>query len=39
MFVLKMAHDTYLDLGYQPRIRDSIARVLPKWKPEMPLYR
>ena len=38
MLALKMAHDSYFYLGYQPQIRDSIARVMPKWKENMPLY-
>ncbi|XP_076371129.1 tetratricopeptide repeat protein 38-like isoform X2 [Tachypleus tridentatus] len=38
IFALKMAHDTYFYLGYQSQIRDSIARVLPHWKPTIPLY-
>lgn len=38
MFALKMAHDSYFYLGYQAQMRDSIARVLPKWKENMPLY-
>ena len=38
MFALKMAHNSYFDLGYQSQMRDSIARVLPLWKKNMPLY-
>lgn len=38
MLALKFAHDTYFYLGYQRQLRDSIARVLPLWKPSMPLY-
>ncbi|XP_071101465.1 tetratricopeptide repeat protein 38-like [Haliotis cracherodii] len=38
ILALKFAHDTYFYLGYPNQNRDSIARVLPKWKPEMPLY-
>lgn len=38
MFALKMAHDSYFYLGYQSQIRDSIARVLPHWKENVPLY-
>lgn len=38
MFALKMAHDSYFYLGYQAQIRDSIARVLPRWNESMPLY-
>ena len=38
MFALKMAHDSYFYLGYQSQIRDSIARVLPRWTENIPLY-
>ena len=38
MLALKFAHDAYFYLGYQPQMRDSIARTLPHWKPELPLY-
>lgn len=38
MLALKFAHDTYFYLGYQRQMRDSIARVLPRWKPTTPLY-
>ncbi|XP_031563215.1 tetratricopeptide repeat protein 38-like isoform X1 [Actinia tenebrosa] len=38
MFALKMAHDTYFYLGLQPQMRDSIARVFPSWKSNLPLY-
>ncbi|XP_005104787.1 tetratricopeptide repeat protein 38 [Aplysia californica] len=38
VLALKFAHDTYFYLGYSAQIRDSIARVLPHWKPTMPLY-
>lgn len=38
MLALKFAHDTYFYLGYQRQMRDSVARVLPHWKPSMPLY-
>lgn len=38
MLALKFAHDTYFYLGYQRQLRDSIARVLPRWKPSAPLY-
>ncbi|XP_022807218.1 tetratricopeptide repeat protein 38-like [Stylophora pistillata] len=38
MFALKMAHDSYLYPGYQRQFRDFIARVMPKWKEDMPLY-
>ena len=39
LFALKMAHDSYFYLGYQPQMRDSVARVFPHWKPDMPLFR
>lgn len=35
---LKFAHDAYFYLGHCRQIRDSIARVLPKWKPPSPSY-
>jgi hypothetical protein len=38
MLALKMAHDTYFYLGLQPQMRDSIASVMPRWKPDTPLY-
>lgn len=38
MLALKYAHDSYFYLGYQPQMRDSVARVFPHWKPSMPLY-
>ncbi|EDO30169.1 predicted protein, partial [Nematostella vectensis] len=38
MLALKLAHDSYFYLGFQPQMRDSIARVLPKWRPDLPLY-
>ncbi|XP_059154374.1 tetratricopeptide repeat protein 38-like [Physella acuta] len=38
VLALKLAHDTYFYLGNSCQIRDSIARVLPQWKPAMPLY-
>ena len=38
MLALKLAHDCYFYLGYQPLIRDSIARVIPEWKSSTPLY-
>ncbi|XP_076028080.1 tetratricopeptide repeat protein 38 [Genypterus blacodes] len=39
MFALKFAHDGYFYLGAQTQMRDSVARVLPHWKPHMPLSR
>ena len=38
MLALKMAYETYFYLGQQPEIRDSVARVMPKWKTDTPLY-
>ncbi|CAL1541985.1 unnamed protein product [Lymnaea stagnalis] len=38
VLALKFAHDTYFYLGNSYQIRDSIARVLPHWKPTTPLY-
>lgn len=38
MLALKFTHDTYFYLGWQQQMRDSIVRVLPHWKPEIPLY-
>ncbi|XP_014341209.1 tetratricopeptide repeat protein 38 [Latimeria chalumnae] len=38
MLALKFAHDSYFYLGYQQQMRDSIARVLPHWTPQIPLY-
>uniref|UniRef100_A0A669B1C0 Tetratricopeptide repeat protein 38 n=1 Tax=Oreochromis niloticus TaxID=8128 RepID=A0A669B1C0_ORENI len=37
MLALKFAHDTYFYMGAQMPMRDSVARVLPHWKPHMPL--
>lgn len=34
----KIAQMAYFFLGQSIKIRDSIARVLPRWKPSMPLY-
>ncbi|CAM4580722.1 unnamed protein product [Leuciscus chuanchicus] len=39
MLALKLAHDGFFYLGEQIQMRDSVARVLPHWKPHMPLYR
>jgi len=39
MLALKFAHDGFFYLGEQIQMRDSVARVLPYWKPHMPLYR
>nr|XP_023647091.1 tetratricopeptide repeat protein 38 isoform X1 [Paramormyrops kingsleyae] len=38
LLALKFAHDSYFYMGYQVQMRDSVARVLPHWKPSMPLY-
>ncbi|MEQ2310819.1 Tetratricopeptide repeat protein 38 [Ameca splendens] len=38
MLALKFAHDTYFYMGAQLPMRDSVARVLPHWKPHMPLF-
>lgn len=39
MLALKFSHDGFFYLGHQVQMRDSVARVLPYWKPHMPLYR
>ncbi|KAM3610020.1 uncharacterized protein V6R79_024066 [Siganus canaliculatus] len=39
MLALKFAHDGYFYMGAQIPMRDSVARVLPHWKPHMPLAR
>lgn len=39
MTALKFAHDTYFYMGAQLPMRDSVIRVLPHWKPHVPLYR
>lgn len=39
MTALKFAHDTYFYMGAQLPLRDSVIRVLPHWKPHVPLYR
>ena len=39
MLAVKFSHDSYFYLGQGPQMRDSIARVLPHWKPTVPLYR
>ncbi|TSK38468.1 Tetratricopeptide repeat protein 38 [Bagarius yarrelli] len=38
MLALKFSHDGFFYLGEQTQMRDSVARVLPYWKPHMPLY-
>ncbi|XP_070686372.1 tetratricopeptide repeat protein 38 [Pempheris klunzingeri] len=37
LLALKFAHDAYFYMGAQSQLRDSVARVLPYWKPHMPL--
>ncbi|KAG2460244.1 TTC38 protein, partial [Polypterus senegalus] len=37
ILALKFVHDTYFYLGYQPQMRDSVARVLPFWGSHVPL--
>lgn len=39
MTALKFAHDAYFYMGAQLPMRDSVVRVLPHWKPHVPLYR
>lgn len=39
MLALKFAHDGYFYMGAQTQMRDSVVRVLPHWKPHMPLSR
>ncbi|CAL8292402.1 unnamed protein product [Boreogadus saida] len=38
LLALKFAHDGYFFMGAQVQLRDSVARVLPHWKPHIPLY-
>ncbi|XP_031563231.1 tetratricopeptide repeat protein 38-like [Actinia tenebrosa] len=38
MFALKMCYGTYIYIGMYPQLRDSVARVFPAWKPELPFY-
>ncbi|XP_029851422.2 tetratricopeptide repeat protein 38 [Ixodes scapularis] len=38
ILALKLAHDSYFYLGLQRQMRDSVARVLPRWKKSTPLY-
>ncbi|XP_060931851.1 tetratricopeptide repeat protein 38 [Limanda limanda] len=38
MLALKFAQDGYFYWGAKTRMRDSVARVLPHWKPHIPLY-
>ncbi|XP_030070530.1 tetratricopeptide repeat protein 38 isoform X2 [Microcaecilia unicolor] len=36
LLALKFVHDTYFYLGFSAQMRDSVARVLPYWKPSVP---
>ncbi|XP_010767871.1 tetratricopeptide repeat protein 38 [Notothenia coriiceps] len=38
MLALKFVQDAYFYMGAQLQLRDSVARVLPYWKPHMPLF-
>lgn len=38
ILALKFAHDAYFYLGLQRQMRDSVLRVLPRWKETTPLY-
>ncbi|CAD5118358.1 DgyrCDS7067 [Dimorphilus gyrociliatus] len=38
ILALKFAHDSYFYLGYQRKMRDSVARVFPSWNKSIPLY-
>ena len=38
MLALKLAHDAYFYLGAAAEMRDSVNRVLAKWKPAMTMY-
>ncbi|XP_029289136.1 LOW QUALITY PROTEIN: tetratricopeptide repeat protein 38 [Cottoperca gobio] len=38
LLALKFANDAYFYMGAQIQMRDSVARVLPHWKPHMPLF-
>jgi hypothetical protein len=38
LLALRFAHDTYFYRGQAYQMRDSIARVLPHWKENMPHY-
>ena len=39
MVAIKFANLAYIYLGAATQMKDSIARVLPHWTPEMPHYR
>ncbi|XP_041795028.1 tetratricopeptide repeat protein 38 [Chelmon rostratus] len=38
LLALKFSHNSYFYMGAQANLRDSVARVLPYWKPHMPFY-
>ena len=38
LLALKLAHDCYFYLGLQPQMRDSVARVIVYWQPDLPHY-
>ena len=38
VLALKFAHDSYFYMGWSSQIRDSVARILPYWTPDTPLY-
>lgn len=38
MMAIKFAHDSYFYTGLHAQMRDSLARVIPKWKQSQPLY-
>uniref|UniRef100_A0AAQ4NZ04 Tetratricopeptide repeat domain 38 n=1 Tax=Gasterosteus aculeatus aculeatus TaxID=481459 RepID=A0AAQ4NZ04_GASAC len=38
MLALKFSHDGYFYTGAKAQLRDSVARVLPYWKPHMPFF-
>lgn len=38
MMAIKFAHTVYFYMGRKQEMRDSVARVLPSWKKDLPLY-
>ncbi|KAM7414183.1 hypothetical protein PAMA_019142 [Pampus argenteus] len=38
LLALKFSHDGYFYMGAQTHMRDMVARVLPHWKPHIPLF-
>ncbi|EDO49617.1 predicted protein [Nematostella vectensis] len=38
MMAIKISQETFFFTGLQKEMRDSVARVLPRWKPSIPLY-